>query len=61
MPNPKHRHSKARRDKRRAHDALDRPTTSTCSNCGEVKMPHRACAACGFYRNRQVIQGKAEI
>jgi large subunit ribosomal protein L32 len=58
MPNPKTRHSKARRDKRRAHDALARPTTSTCPNCGEVKLPHRACGRCGYYRGRQVIEGK---
>lgn len=58
MPNPKRRHSKARRDKRRAHDALARPATSTCPNCGEVKLPHRACPSCGQYRGRQVIEGK---
>jgi large subunit ribosomal protein L32 len=58
MPNPKRRHSKARRDKRRAHDALESPAISTCPNCGEVKIPHRACAHCGTYRGRQVIEGK---
>ena len=47
MANPKRRHSKARRDRRRAHDALRRPGTSICSNCGEVKLPHRACKSCG--------------
>ena len=58
MPNPKRRHSKARRDKRRAHDALARPATSTCPNCGEVKIPHRACSHCGYYRGRQVVDVK---
>ncbi len=58
MPNPKRRHSKARRDKRRAHDALARPAISNCPNCGEVKLPHRACPSCGQYRGRQVIEGK---
>ena len=43
MANPKRRTSKARRDRRRAHDALDAPAQSTCPECGEVKMPHRAC------------------
>lgn len=57
MPNPKRRHSKARRDKRRSHDALARPATSTCSNCGETKMPHRACGHCGYYNGRAVIEG----
>lgn len=58
MPNPKRRHSKARRDKRRAHDALARPAMSVCPNCGETKIPHRACGHCGYYRGRQVIEGK---
>jgi len=25
-----------------------------------VMLPHRACPACGFYKGRQVIKGKAE-
>jgi large subunit ribosomal protein L32 len=58
MPNPKRRHSKARRDKRRAHDALEHPAMSTCPSCGEVKLPHRACPSCGTYRGRQIIEGK---
>jgi len=57
MANPKRRHSKARRDKRRAHDALSHPASSTCPECGEVKRPHRACPSCGFYRGRQVTAG----
>jgi len=57
MPNPKRRHSKARRDKRRAHDALATPTLSSCPSCGEVKLPHRACPSCGQYRGRQIITG----
>jgi large subunit ribosomal protein L32 len=57
MPNPKRRHSKARRDKRRAHDALPPPPLSSCPNCGEVKLPHRACPSCGQYRGRQIIAG----
>lgn len=58
MPNPKRRHSKARRDKRRAHDALAQPGKSTCPNCGEAKLPHRVCGKCGYYRGRQVIEVK---
>lgn len=58
MPNPKRRHSKTRRDKRRTHDALSLPATSTCPNCGEAKMPHRVCPHCGTYRGRGVIEVK---
>lgn len=61
MANPKRRHSKARRDKRRTHDALRRVGTSLCSNCGETKLPHRVCGACGYYRDREVIEVKEKF
>jgi len=55
MPNPKRRHSKARRDKRRAHDALTPPPRSECPNCHEAKLPHRVCSQCGHYKGKQAI------
>jgi large subunit ribosomal protein L32 len=55
MPNPKRRHSKSRRDKRRAHDALTAPSLSECPNCHEPKLPHRVCPHCGFYKGKQTI------
>lgn len=58
MANPKRRHSKARRNRRRAHDALTRPSQSICPECGEVKLPHRVCASCGSYRGREVVEVK---
>ncbi|MDU1880757.1 MAG: 50S ribosomal protein L32 [Eggerthella sp.] len=27
-----------------------------CPQCGEVKLPHRVCPNCGFYKNREVIE-----
>jgi len=54
MPNPKRRHSNARRDKRRAHDALPVPALSECPNCHEAKAPHRVCPRCGHYKGKQV-------
>jgi len=59
MPNPKRRHSKARRDKRRAHDALTLPASSLCATCGERKLPHRVCPSCGTYRGRAVVDVQA--
>ncbi|MFQ5525573.1 MAG: 50S ribosomal protein L32 [Thermoanaerobaculia bacterium] len=55
MANPKRRTSKARRDRRRSHDALTAPAASKCPSCGETKLPHRACPHCGHYRGRQVV------
>ena len=56
MPNPKRRHSRARRDKRRAHDSLAQPAVSRCPNCDETRPPHRVCPHCGHYKGREVIE-----
>ncbi len=55
MANPKRKHSKARRDKRRAHDALRVPGMSRCPNCQELKLPHRVCPSCGHYKGREIV------
>ncbi len=55
MAVPKRRTSRARRDKRRAHDALASPARATCPQCGEPKPPHRVCRNCGTYRGRTLI------
>ncbi len=60
MPNPKRRHSKSRRDKRRSHDFLTVRSTSECPNCHEAKLPHRACPHCGYYAGREVIEVREE-
>lgn len=54
-PHPKRKHSQGRRDRRRAHDALEAITVVTCSNCGEVRPSHTVCPNCGFYQGREVI------
>ncbi len=56
MAVPKRRTSRAKRDLRRAHDALGLPARSLCPQCGEPKRPHRVCAKCGTYRGREVVQ-----
>ncbi len=56
MPNPKRRHSKSRKNRRRAHDALTAPSLSECTNCHEQKLPHRVCPHCGYYKGRAVIE-----
>lgn len=55
MPNPKRRHSKSRRDKRRTHKHLAAPNLMACPQCQEVKRPHHACMSCGTYNGREVI------
>ncbi|MEM7136599.1 MAG: 50S ribosomal protein L32 [Myxococcota bacterium] len=61
MAVPKRRTSPMKRDQRRAnHDKVAAPNVIPCPNCGDVMRPHRACASCGYYKGRQVIEGKAE-
>jgi large subunit ribosomal protein L32 len=55
MPNPKHKISKARRNKRRAHLKLPSPILSLCPQCREPKLPHRVCLNCGTYKGREVM------
>ena len=59
MPNPKRRHSKTRKNKRRAHDHLTAPALAECPNCHETKPPHQACPHCGYYKGREVIEVSA--
>ncbi|HJO30335.1 MAG TPA: 50S ribosomal protein L32 [Acidobacteriota bacterium] len=55
MALPKKRHSRARRDRRRANDGLSVPGRSKCSNCDRDKTPHRVCPHCGYYKGRVVV------
>lgn len=57
MAVPKKRASRARRDMRRAHDHLKfTAAVDSCSNCGEPKLRHHLCNACGQYRGKQIIE-----
>ena len=56
MALPKRKHSKQRGRKRRTHYKLHQPTISRCPQCQEVKVPHRVCAACGYYKGVEVVE-----
>jgi len=56
MPNPKRKHSKSRRDKRRsANSKVYAANLSTCPNCKKPRMPHRVCPHCGYYKGKPVV------
>jgi large subunit ribosomal protein L32 len=56
MANPTHRHTRTRRDKRRANWKGSMPTLAACPECTEPKMPHRVCPSCGTYNKRKVLE-----
>ncbi len=57
MAVPKRKVSKARRDKRRnSHWKLTIPGVVKCPECGAMRLPHRACRACGKYNGREVLK-----
>lgn len=52
---PKKRHSRARKGKRRASIKLDIASFVVCPNCKEAMLPHSVCKKCGFYNGKQVL------
>jgi len=46
---PKRKISKARKGRRRSHNALTSPAMSVCPKCGKPKRPHFKCTYCGHY------------
>ena len=60
MPNPKKRHSKSRRDKRRTHYKAEAPNVAVCSVTGEAHLWHRAYWHDGalYYKGKVVMEKK---
>jgi large subunit ribosomal protein L32 len=46
---PKRKISKARKNRRRAHDSLEAPALAVCPKCNQTKRPHFKCPNCGHY------------
>jgi large subunit ribosomal protein L32 len=55
MANPTHRHTRTRRDKRRANWKGQAPNLSLCADCSELKLSFRVCPSCGSYNGRKVL------
>ena len=60
MAVPKRKTSKARRDKRRSNVwKLETLNFSNCPQCGELKLPHKVCGNCGYYKGVEVVKVEA--
>lgn len=46
--------NRSKTGKRRSHHALTAVRATRCE-CGALRLPHRACAACGKYGGKVVI------
>ncbi|MGE5453878.1 MAG: 50S ribosomal protein L32 [Methylocystaceae bacterium] len=52
---PKRRSSKARKNARRSvWSKMVAPALVECPQCHQLKMPHRVCKDCGFYKGKEV-------
>lgn len=60
VPHPKRKHSKGRRDRRRAQDALTAPVLVKCRNCGEMHLAHAVCPSCGYYGTKEIISKESK-
>ncbi len=60
MAVPKRKLSHARKNKRRSNVwKLDVPNFSRCTQCGGLKVPHRVCGTCGYYKGKEIIKMEA--
>ena len=53
---PKKRHSRQRKGKRRASIHLATQKGIICANCGAITLPHIVCKKCGFYKGKEVLK-----
>ena len=59
MAVPKRKTTPSKRNMRRSHDGLVIKNTMECPNCGELKLTHHVCSACGYYNKKVVIKSKS--
>ena len=40
---------------------LNKSSMMECDNCGELKLPHHICSACGYYNKKEIVRKTEEI
>lgn len=57
MAVPKRKVSKARRNSRNSNNfKVSAPTLVECTECHELKAPHKVCKNCGTYKGKKVVE-----
>jgi len=59
-PLPKKRHAKARTRTRKSTKKIALPKLVTCPKCKSLRLTHRACPKCGFYKAEKTETAKDE-
>lgn len=61
MAEPKKKTSKARRDNRRSHHALNKAVNVVeCKKCGNTVKPHTLCPECNTYAGKDRSKPKTD-
>jgi large subunit ribosomal protein L32 len=47
--------AKGKQLRRRSHLALQKSGLLACSQCKRMIRPHTACAHCGYYKGREIV------
>lgn len=55
MAVPKRKTGRARTNARRSSHKISAVASQACPQCQATKLPHRVCAACGYYDGKEVI------
>jgi len=55
MTAPKSRGTKSKRDKKRLHIVLKKPSLVKCQKCSKLILSHTVCPFCGYYKGRKVL------
>ena len=59
MANPKKKHTRMRRNMRRAANwQIHAANFGKCSQCGAPSLSHHVCPECGFYQNELILPRK---
>lgn len=61
MAVPRHSHTRSKTGKHRMHLFITKAILTSCPKCKKPVRPHTACANCGFYKGREVINVLANL
>lgn len=61
MGNPARKMFRAKRDSRRAQTMkMSLSGIVECPQCHEMKLAHRVCKSCGYYKGKEVVSSSVE-